>query len=106
MGKWMQSRSLVSQSNWMVSKHVFPISVLGLAIGFYLDSSYLMIAGAVFLGIVIAPLVPVWTEEAGQHATKFRENAQLVKGFPIFYWCLVASVLITAISALLNKFFG
>ncbi|MBY7933110.1 MULTISPECIES: hypothetical protein [Vibrio] len=101
----MQSRSLVSQSNWMVSKHVFPISVLGLAVGFYLDSSYLMIGGAILLGIGIAPVVPVWTEETGQHATKFRENAQLVKGFPIYYWCLVSFVVISSVSGLIGKLF-
>ncbi len=101
----MQSNSLVSQSNWMVSKHVFPISVLGLAIGFYLDSSYLMIGGAILLGIVIAPIVPVWTEETGQHAIKYRENAQLVKGFPILYWCLVSFVVIRSISGLIGKLF-
>lgn len=101
----MQSRSLVSQSNWMVSKHVFPISVLGLAVGFYLDSSYLMIGGAILLGIVIAPVVPVWTEGTGQQATKFRENAQLVKGFPIYYWCLISFFVISSVSGLISKLF-
>jgi len=101
----MQSRSLISQSNWMVSYHVFPTSVLGLAVGFYLDSSYLMFGGAVLLGIGIAPVVPVWTEETGRHATKFRENAQLVKGFPIYYWCLVSSVVISSVSGLIGKLF-
>ncbi|MCG6391780.1 hypothetical protein [Vibrio fluvialis] len=102
----MQSRSLVSQSNWMVSKHVFPISVLGVAVGFYLDSSYLMIGGAILLGIVIAPVVPVWKEETGQHATKFRENAQLIKGFPIYYWCLVSFVVISSVFGLIGKLFA
>lgn len=102
----MKTRSLVSQSNWMVSNQVFPISVLGLAVGVYLDSDYLMLGGAVLLGVAIAPLLPVWTEKRGQHAIKFREYAKSIKGFPIYYWCLVSFVVLGSISGLIGKIFG
>lgn len=98
------AKTLVSNSKWMISGHVGLTATLAIVTGLYVDNTHLLLVGAFLLGVVMAPLAPVWKQAISEKDERYISWTKLGH-FPVWYWCAVSMAILLSVVNLAQAIF-